>query len=119
MAEDLRIFLRLWMAGRKFGPGKVELLERIAALGSISAAGREMGMSYKRAWSLVEEMNAMFARPLVMPARGGAGGGGAQLTPEGARAVALFRVLEAKLAETGAGELAELRAMLFDMSGRI
>ena len=119
MAKDLRIFLRLWTAGRKFGPGKVELLERIAARGSISAAGREMGMSYKRAWSLVEEMNAMFAKPLVVPARGGAGGGGAQLTPEGARAVALFRALEARLAETGAAELAELREMLSDMSGGI
>ena len=116
MAEDLRIFLRLWTAGRKFGPGKVELLERIAARGSISAAGREMGMSYKRAWSLVEAMNAMFAQPLVVPARGGAGGGGAQLTPEGARAVALFRALEARLAEAGAAELAQLRAMLSDMS---
>ena len=119
MAEDLRIFLRLWTAGRKFGPGKVELLERIAARGSISAAGREMGLSYKRAWSLVEEMNAMFAQPLVVPARGGAGGGGAQLTPEGARAVALFRALEARLAEAGAAELAELREMLSDMSGGI
>ena len=119
MAEEFRIFLRLWMGGRKFGPGKVELLERIGALGSISAAGREMGMSYKRAWSLVEEMNAMFAKPLVLPARGGAGGGGAQLTDEGARAVALFRALEARLAETGAAELAELRAMLGDMSDGI
>ncbi|HRK43351.1 MAG TPA: LysR family transcriptional regulator [Gemmobacter sp.] len=119
MAEEFRIFLRLWMGGRKFGPGKVELLERIGALGSISAAGREMGVSYKRAWSLVEEMNAMFAKPLVLPARGGAGGGGAQLTDEGARAVALFRALEARLAETGAAELAELRAMLSDMSDGI
>ncbi|MBL8563971.1 MAG: LysR family transcriptional regulator [Gemmobacter sp.] len=116
MAEDLRIFLRLWTGGRKFGPGKAELLERIGALGSISAAGREMGMSYKRAWSLVEDMNAMFARPLVVPARGGAGGGGAQLTAEGARVAALFRALEARLAEAGAAELAEWRALLPDMS---
>ena len=116
MAEDLRIFLRLWTGGRKFGPGKVELLERIGALGSISAAGRDMGVSYKRAWSLVEEMNAMFAKPLVLPARGGAGGGGAQLTPEGARAAALFRALQARLAEAGAVELAELGAMLSDVS---
>lgn len=116
MAEDLRIFLRLWTGGRKFGPGKAELLERIGTLGSISAAGREIGMSYKRAWSLVEEMNSMFAKPLVLPARGGAGGGGAQLTPEGARAAALFRALEARLADAGAAELAELRAMLGDVS---
>ena len=85
----------------------------------MNKAGREMGVSYKRAWSLVEEMNAMFAKPLVLPARGGAGGGGAQLTDEGARAVALFRALEARLAETGAAELAELRAMLSDMSDGI
>ena len=119
MAEELRIFLRLWMGGRKFGPGKAELLERIGALGSISAAGREMGMSYKRAWSLVEEMNAMFAKPLVVPARGGAGGGGAQLTDEGARAAALFRALEAKVTEAGAAELAALRKMRADMSDEI
>ena len=119
-ARPPRLSIRLYFADdAMLGPGKAELLERIVATGSISAAGRDMGMSYKRAWSLVEEMNAMFAKPLVLPARGGAGGGGAQLTDEGARAVALFRALEARLAETGAAELAELRAMLSDMSDGI
>ncbi|MCV0395658.1 MAG: LysR family transcriptional regulator [Rhizobiaceae bacterium] len=57
------------------GPGKAELLERIAATGSIPAAGRAKGMSYKRAWSLVETMNALFAEPVVTSTRGGARGG--------------------------------------------
>ncbi len=59
------------------GPGKAELLERVRETGSIAAAGRAMRMSYKRAWMLVEEMNAAFSAPLVDSARGGAGGGGA------------------------------------------
>ena len=118
MTTDLRIFLRLWAGDQKFGPGKAELLERIGQDGSISAAGRAMGMSYKRAWGLVEQMNAMFAVPLVEPARGGAGGGGARLTPAGAEAARLFRALEAAAAQAGAAELAALQAMLRDMSDR-
>lgn len=118
MADDLRIFLRLWAGDRKFGPGKVELLERIGQEGSISAAGRAMGMSYKRAWSLVEEMNAMFATPLVESLRGGPGGGGARLTEAGAEAARQFRLLEARLAEAGAAPLAVLAALMSgNMSG--
>uniref|UniRef100_UPI0025F8E193 winged helix-turn-helix domain-containing protein n=1 Tax=uncultured Paracoccus sp. TaxID=189685 RepID=UPI0025F8E193 len=62
------------------GPGKAQLLRLIGQHGSISAAGRHMGMSYKRAWSLVEEMNAAFDTPLVDSSRGGPGGGGARVT---------------------------------------
>jgi molybdate transport system regulatory protein len=65
------------------GPGKAELLERIDRCGSIAAAGREMGMSYKRAWQLIGTLNAMFREPLVDSTRGGPGGGGAVLTEEG------------------------------------
>ena len=65
------------------GPGKIDLLEGIARKGSISAAAREMDMSYRRAWLLVEAMNQMFARPLVVAAPGGARGGGAQVTEFG------------------------------------
>ena len=70
--------------GVAFGPGKAELLERIRDTGSIAAAGRQMKMSYTRAWGLVEEMNRHFASPLVASAKGGAERGGAQLTDLGA-----------------------------------
>ena len=94
------------------GPGKAELLEGIAESGSIAAAGRRMGMSYKRAWLLVEAMNAMFAGPLVGAAKGGAGGGGAVLTPLGQRMLAAYRGLENAANKAGARELAAMRRAL-------
>lgn len=75
------------------GPGKAALLETIADTGSISAAAREMRMSYRRAWLLVDTMNACFRSPLVSTAKGGAAGGGATLTPTGARALRQYRAL--------------------------
>ena len=63
----------------RLGPGKVALLEAIEATGSISAAGRAMTMSYRRAWLLVDNLNRMFREPLVEAAPGGAKGGGAQI----------------------------------------
>ena len=114
-----RLQLRLFFGdGLMLGPGKAELLERIARTGSISAAGREMAMSYKRAWGLVEEMNGAFAAPLVDSVRGGPGGGGAQVTEAGQRVLALYRAVQAKAAEAGAEEIAALRAMLGDISAR-
>ncbi len=95
-----------------FGPGKADLLEGIAATGSIAAAGRRMGMSYKRAWMLVEELNRMFAAPLVESSRGGTRGGGARLTPAGETALGLYRRLEDKAAAAGHEEIDGLRAML-------
>lgn len=94
------------------GPGKAELLDGIAATGSIAAAGRRMGMSYKRAWSLVESMNTMFTEPVVDTAKGGAGGGGAALTPLGARMLAAYRRLEAAAADSGQAELEDMRLAL-------
>lgn len=94
------------------GPGKANLLEGIGRTGSIAAAGREMGMSYKRAWELVGTLNSMFAQPLVESTRGGSGGGGAVLTPEGHEVLALFRAFEQASARAGAAELATLRAKL-------
>ena len=99
------------------GPGKADLLDAIATSGSIAAAGREMGMSYKRAWSLVDEMNAAFKSPLVLTARGGTAGGGAQLSPAGVQVVALYRQLLARIADAGAVEIDALQDMLVDMSG--
>ena len=78
------------------GPGKAELVERIAETGSISAAARAMGMSYRRAWQLVEALNAAFREPVVVTAVGGERGGGARVTPFGKRLVAQFRAMEDK-----------------------
>ncbi len=115
----LRLRLRL-MRGRDIvmGPGKADLLSLIQETGSISAAGKRMGMSYKRAWMLVEAMNAAYLAPLVETARGGAGKGGATLTPLGARLLAAFRRLEEKVEAQAAEEIDEIERALSDMSLR-
>ncbi|MFV0244439.1 MAG: winged helix-turn-helix domain-containing protein [Qingshengfaniella sp.] len=99
-----------------FGPGLADLLERIRETGSIAAAGRSMSMSYKRAWTLVEEMNAAFRRPLVDSTRGGAKGGGARLTETGEEVLDHYRHLEESAAQAGAVRIAAMRALLRDMS---
>jgi len=91
--------LTLRLLGRRaaaMGPGKAELVERIAETGSISAAARAMGMSYRRAWQLVEALNKDFREPLVTTAVGGERGGGARVTDFGRRMVALYRAMESK-----------------------
>jgi molybdate transport system regulatory protein len=99
------------------GPGKADLLERIRETGSIAAAGRSMSMSYKRAWSLVEEMNRAFRAPLVCSTRGGAKGGGAWLTEAGEAVLAHYRKLEEITAEAGAARIGLIRSMLRDIPG--
>lgn len=94
------------------GPGKAELLEGIAETGSIAAAGRRMGMSYRRAWLLVEEMNTIFRDKLVDAAKGGSGGGGAALTPLGERLLAAYRRLERAAAKAASPEVAVMRRAL-------
>lgn len=99
-------------AAEMIGPGKAELLDRIDKCGSIAAAGREMGMSYKRAWQLIGTLNAMFRDPLVDSTRGGPGGGGAVLTPAGHAVLDLYRGFADQATKAGMTELAALRAML-------
>jgi molybdate transport system regulatory protein len=95
MAEYPYASLRIELGpDRRLGPGKVRLLELIDTEGSISAAARQMGMSYRRAWLLVEESNRLFATPLVESAAGGPGGGGASLTALGRKAVKFYRAIE-------------------------
>lgn len=89
------------------GPGRAELMERIARTGSISAAAREMGMSYRRAWLLVEATNAAFVEPLVAASTGGSGGGGAHLTDFGMAILARYRAMELKAAQALAADFAE------------
>lgn len=91
------------------GPGKVALLELIEGLGSISAAGRALGMSYRRAWELVEEMNRIFGRAVAETQAGGRQGGGARLTDLGRAVVTRFRAAE-RAAETAiAADVAALQ----------
>jgi molybdate transport system regulatory protein len=104
--------LRILFDGAMIGPGKAELLARIRDTGSIAAAGRQMGMSYKRAWMLVEEMNAAFQQPLVIGTRGGAGGGGARLTGSGDRVLELYHAIVATAAAATADSVGALEAML-------
>jgi molybdate transport system regulatory protein len=94
------------------GPGKADMLEQISATGSISAAGRIMGMSYKRAWMMVESMNRCFRRPLVETAKGGRRGGGALLTPAGEEVLARYRSMEAKAARAIEAELRALQRLV-------
>ena len=81
-------------SGGRIGPGKIELLEHIAAFGSISAAARKMSMSYKHAWDLVEELNAILGKPVVSAQKGGRQGGGTKLTAAGLAVVSRFRAIE-------------------------
>ena len=76
------------------GPGKVDLLERIRDTGSLSQAGRELGMSYRRAWLLLDSLNSSFREPVVATSVGGKAGGGAALTDFGAALIAAYRQLE-------------------------
>jgi molybdate transport system regulatory protein len=94
----------------RIGPGKIELLEQIAAFGSISAAARGMNMSYKHAWDLVEEMNKLFGKPVVSAQTGGKKGGGAQLTATGLSVVSRFRAIERAAAAAAAQHIAALQA---------
>ncbi|GAB4387495.1 winged helix-turn-helix domain-containing protein [Albidovulum sp.] len=104
--------LRLHFAGGGIiGPGKAELLERIERTGSIAAAGREMKMTYRRAWTLIETMNAMFRAPVVESARGGPGVGGAALIPTGREVLRLYRALESGAQRAGAAEIAALERL--------
>jgi len=100
--------IRINLGSAAFGPGKADLLEQIAETGSISAAARKMRMSYKRAWQLVDEMNRMFASPVIEAAPGGAHGGGAKLTAAGARIAAAYRSIEQKVPFAARRELALL-----------
>jgi molybdate transport system regulatory protein len=96
------------------GPGKADLLEGIRETGSIAAAGRRMGMSYKRAWYLVETMNRCFKRPLVAASKGGRAGGGASLTELGHEVLARYRRMETLTARAVEPEMTALRASVAD-----
>ena len=101
-------------AATALGPGKVELLQAIAKRGSISGAARDMGMSYRRAWLLVDTMNRCFTSDLVMTSTGGKGGGGAQVTDLGLDVIRRYHDMEAKAAASVASEAKAFAKLLKD-----
>ncbi|WP_407160402.1 winged helix-turn-helix domain-containing protein [Bradyrhizobium sp. STM 3557] len=97
-------------SGERIGPGKIALLENIDRHGSISAAGRAMDMSYKRAWDLVDEINRICRQPVVERQTGGKNGGGAALTAFGEALVERYRRIERNAASAVKKDLAALRS---------
>lgn len=96
-------------SGARIGPGKAALLESIRDTGSISAAARNMGMSYKRAWVLLDSINQAFTEPVVNAAPGGLGGGGAILTPFGAEVLERYRRIDERAAAIAADDVEALK----------
>ncbi len=115
MAEKKTLLLRprLYLdEGLSIGPGKIDLLRELGRSRSISAAARELGMPYKRAWLLIDSLNQGFGRPVAETAIGGSGGGGASLTPLGERLVAAYDCLQTRLNKSARTELATFMALL-------
>ena len=107
--------LRILMgAAVALGPGKADLLDAVEQAGSISAAARTMGMSYRRAWILIEAMNRDFKQPLVKTSAGGSGGGGAQVTMAGQEALRRYRAMENKATAAVKKEMSDFAALLND-----
>lgn len=92
------------------GIGKIRLLEAIVETGSLSQGARDIGMSYRRAWLLIDSMNAEFDTPVVSASVGGSGGGGAKLTPFGNELIAAYRQLETRLATLTANAMSKIAA---------
>ena len=109
LKPQLRISFRKSIA---MGPGKADLLDAIAESGSISAAARKLGMSYRRAWLLVDTMNASFKSPLVETLTGGAQGGGAQVTELGRDVVKRYREMEKKACASVAREMGQFSNLM-------
>jgi molybdate transport system regulatory protein len=99
-------------AGRFLGKGRVQLLDKIIEHGSISKAAKEMGMTYKKAWDLINSMNSQSAKPLVLTQTGGGGGGGAVVTEEGRLAISLYKGMKQRLEAFLQEENERLRAAM-------
>ena len=94
------------------GPGKVALLEAIVTTGSITAAAKALGMSYRRAWLLVDSMNHMFKLPVVDAAKGGKQGGGTSVTATGLKVIECYRRIDADALKAGARDIKKLNSLL-------
>jgi molybdate transport system regulatory protein len=107
----------VFRSGARMGPGKAALLESIRDSGSISAAARGMGMSYKRAWLLIDSLNQCFTKPVVISATGGRRGGGARLTPFGIDLLNRYRRMEADAASSFEEDLRALERFAAPSAG--
>ncbi len=118
MTQDAEPRLRILLGSSiAMGPGKADLLDAIGEAGSISGAARRMGMSYRRAWLLVETMNRSFKTPLVQAERGGRRGGGTSLTGAGREALRRYRAMEARAQKTLARDMEQFSKLLNPLSG--
>ncbi len=105
---DVKARIRIHFPMGFIGPGKIDLLEKVDEYGSISAAGRAMDMSYRRAWQLIDAMNQTFCEPVVAAQTGGKKGGGAEVTDFGRQLIVDYRTCEKKFLEAAAAELQRL-----------
>jgi molybdate transport system regulatory protein len=113
MAEPRKLRLRILFGPEiAVGPGKVALLGAIEKTGSISAAARDLGMSYRRAWLLIDTMNHCFREPVVSTTSGGKGGGGALVTPTGKEVLRRYQTMEATAADSVHDQIAEFAELL-------
>jgi molybdate transport system regulatory protein len=111
MSELPRTTIRIDLSnGVRLGPGKAQLLELIAEHGSIRAGGAAIGMSYRRAWLLADEINRMFKEPSIFTRHGGKAGGGAGLTPFGEELLVRYRHMEAESLKAMRADLAWLES---------
>jgi molybdate transport system regulatory protein len=111
--SNVRLTVRIdFGAERALGPGKIRLLEAIGKTGSISRAGRALGMSYRRAWLLIDDMNRRFRAPVVATQPGGVKGGGAALTPFGVALIENYRAIETQAAAAAMPRLQALEHSL-------
>lgn len=115
--RELKLRIRL-CSFAALGPGKADLLEAIARTGSITRAAKDQGMSYRRAWVLVDEMNRAFREPVVDASFGGAHGGGARLTATGLAVIDIYRRVETKANAAIIPELHELSSLLVEEAER-
>ena len=115
MADPRKLRLRILFGPEiAVGPGKVALLDAIAETGSISAAARALGMSYRRAWLLIDTMNRCFREPVIETASGGKGGGGARVTPLGEEVLRRYRSMEDTAVASVRDQIAEFSGLLAD-----
>jgi molybdate transport system regulatory protein len=111
--ETLKLTLRVELgSGRALGPGKIQLLEAIDKTGSITEAGRSLGMSYRRAWRLVDDMNNCFRDPVIEAQAGGAHGGGTTLAPLGKKLIERYHAIEADALVAISKHLHDIKASL-------
>jgi molybdate transport system regulatory protein len=116
-SESIRPEVRFRMRIRQadavaIGPGKIDLLEAVHEHGSISAAARSLGMSYRRAWLLIDELNGTLKSPATSSETGGSSGGGCVLTPVGEKIVRLYREIEEEAARSCSPQISALTRMM-------